>query len=95
MSSYGRSRSGVLTVVMNLLVAVAIALALHIVIQFFGGLARSNLGEAYVAISQYLVIPFALPDLRTPYGGVFDLDATATMIAVLLIEWFLSVIRGK
>lgn len=92
------SKSGtrsVLTVVMDLLIVVAIADTLRLVVRFFGQVASTGWGEAIVALTNPVTIPFGFEAIKTPYGGVFDVDAAATIVVLLLIEWVLSVVRSR
>ncbi len=83
-----------LTLLMNVLVIAAIALTVRLGVEFFGSVAAKGWAEAIVAITDPIVIPFGFEPIKTPYGGIFDVDA-AIMVALLLIaEWVLSGIRG-
>jgi len=84
-----------LTIVMDILVVIAIALTAGLVVQFFGSLAATSLGKAIVAITAPFTIPFGVQDIKTPYGGVFDVATALTIVLLLLIDWVLSVIRAR
>ncbi len=64
-----------LTVVMNLLVIVAMALTVRLVVMFFGQIASLEWAKTVVSITNLLVIPFGIDPIKTPYGGVFDANA--------------------
>ncbi len=85
----------IVTVAMNILILVAVLLVVRIVVLFFGALAARSLGEALVAITDYLVIPFGVEAIKTPYGGVFDIDAALTVGTLIVAEWALSVARNR
>ncbi len=91
------SRSGrtLLTVVMNLLVIVAIALTVRLVVEFFGALASTDWGKVVVSITNLIVIPFGIEPIKTPYGGVFDANAALTILLALIVEWVLGLVRGR
>ncbi len=91
------SKSGrtLLTVVMNLLVFVAIALTVRLVVMFFGQIASLDWAKAVVSVTNLLVIPFGVESIKTPYGGVFDANAALTILVVLVAEWVLSLARGR
>lgn len=85
----------VLTVIMDVLVAVAIALTIRLVVQFFGALAAQGWGEAILALTDPLVLPLGVEAIKTPYGGVFDVDAALTVVLILVVEWVLSIVRSR
>ena len=91
------SKSGrtLLTVVMNVLVFVAIALTVRLVVMFFGQIASMDWAKAVVSVTNLLVIPFGIEPIKTPYGGVFDANAALTILVVLVAEWVLSLARGR
>jgi type III secretory pathway component EscS len=84
-----------LLIVMDILWVVAVALVVRIVVAFFGTLAASDLGAKYLELSRYLVIPFGVDAIATPYAGSFDVDATITVGLLLLVEWGLSALRRR
>ena len=84
-----------LTVVMNLLIIVAIALTVRLVVMFFGVIAAKEWAKTIVSITSLLVIPFGIEPIKTPYGGVFDANAALTILVVLVAEWVLSLARGR
>ena len=84
-----------LTIVMNVLIAVAIVLTAGLVAQFFGGLASTSLGKMVIAVAEPLTIPFEIESIKTPYGGVFDVDAALTVALLIFADWVLSIMRGR
>lgn len=85
----------ILTIVMDVLVAVAIALTLRIIVLFFGQLAVQPWARAIVNFTSILVLPLGMHPIKTPYGGIFDVNAAITIVIVLVAEWVLSVIRSR
>lgn len=83
------------TVVMNILILVAVVLVARVVVLFFGTLAAQGWAEALIAVTNYLVIPFGVADIKTPYGGVLDVDAALTVATLVVAEWALSVARNR
>ena len=67
----------ILTIVMDVLIACAVAVTLRLGVEFFGQLAAQSWGKAVVAFTNPLVIPFGVHAIKTPYGGVFDVNAAA------------------
>jgi hypothetical protein len=80
---------------MDILVVVAIAETLRLVVLFFGTLESAKWGEVVVALTNPLTLPLGFEDIKTPYGGVFEIDAAVTIVIVLVVEWVLSVIRSR
>jgi len=85
----------IVTFFMNALIAVAIVLTARLVVEFFGQLAAQEWGKTLIALSHPLVIPFGLEGIKTPYGGVFDVNAALMIVLVLAAEWLLSGIRSR
>lgn len=88
------ARTG-LTVFMNVLFVLALVVTVRVVVEFFGALAMTTAGQAVVDATEMLVLPLGVRGARTPYGGVFDVDAAITIVVLLLFEWALSVVRGR
>jgi hypothetical protein len=80
---------------MNILIFVAVLLVIRVVILFFGTLAALAFSEVLVTLTHYLVIPFGIEAIKTPYGGVFDVDAALTIGTLIVAEWALSVARNR
>jgi len=85
----------ILNIAANVVLLLAIALIARVVIAFFGVLAATDLGSVVVELTEYVTPPLGVTSPRTPYGGVFDSDAAITAVALLLIEWILSVVRWR
>jgi hypothetical protein len=82
------------TVVMDVLVFLAIVVVVRIVVEFSGALAAAAWGKSLLGVTKALVVPFGIKSIRTPYGGVFDIGATLTVIVLLGLEWALGLARG-
>lgn len=78
---------------MNVLFVIAVALLLRVLVRYFGVLSSSTPGEAILTLTAPLVVPFGIHSVRSLYGGVFEINATVTMVLVLLGEWFMSMLR--
>jgi len=83
------------TIVMNLLVVLAVAMTIRLVVLFFGQLSAQGWSEAIVALTDPITIPAGLEGIKTPYGGVFDIEAAVTVVLLLVGEWVLSVFRSR
>jgi len=86
------ARTGV-TVLMDLLVAVAVVSLAHLVIRFFGAFATASWGASLVRLTRYAVLPLGISDIATPYAGAFDGNAAVTVLVLLGIEWALGLVR--
>lgn len=83
----------IIGILVNVLTVLAIAVTARLVVEFFGQLAAQQWGKAIIALTNPVVIPFGVDVIKTPYGGVFDVDA-ALMVGVYLgAEWLLSGMR--
>ncbi len=85
----------ILTIAMDILVAIAIALTVRLVVEFFGQLASQAWGEAIIALTGPLTLPLGIDSIKTPYGGVFDVNAAISIVLYLVAEWVLSVVRSR
>lgn len=94
MSASSRARP-LMTIAMNVVLAVAIVLAVRVVIEFFGALAASPPGAAVVDATAFLVPDLGISHMRTPYGGIFEPEAAFVIGALLLIEWALALARSR
>jgi hypothetical protein len=94
MSGSSQAR-GILTAFMNIIFFTAALLTARIVIEFFGTLAMTTAGSVIVDITDFLVLPLGIAAVRTPYGGIFDVEAAITVALLLLLEWALSVARTR
>lgn len=82
-----------ITTFMNVLVIVAVLVAVGMVIEFFGALSAQVWGQAVVRVADILTVPFGVVAIKTGYGGVFDVNAGLTVLVLLLAEWALSAVR--
>lgn len=83
----------VLYVVMNVLLLIAGLIVVRIVVTFFARLGTAAWAIQTVDLTTPLVLPLGLGDISTPYGGVFDVNAGATLLLVLAAEWVTTVGR--
>jgi hypothetical protein len=81
------------TLVMDVLVAVAVMVLTHLVFAFFGTVAASSWGKGILGITGMFVLPLGIDGVRTPYAGVFKVDAAATIMVLLVAEWLLGLVR--
>ena len=81
------------TLVMDALVLAAVVVLARIVLLFFGHVAAMPLSRTVADLAARAVVPFGFAPVPTPYAGVFDLNAAATVVAVLAVEWLVGVLR--
>ena len=81
------------TFVMDALVIAAVVVLARIVLLFFGHVAALPLSRIVADLAGRAVVPFGFGSVPTPYAGVFDLNAAATVVAMLAIEWLIGVLR--
>jgi hypothetical protein len=91
----GRAARTVLTVVVDILIVLAIALACRQFIVFSSRIAHQSWAQAFDALTSRFVIPFGVADIKTPYGGVFDVDNALTVLILVGAEWVLSGLRDR
>ena len=91
----GKAVRTLLTIAVDILIVIAIALVLQLVIIFFGQTAHQGWAQAYVALTSKLVLPLGLPVVKTPYGGVFNANTAVTVVLALVAEWGLSAVRDR
>lgn len=83
------------TILMDLFVVLAIAQTARLVVRFFGQLASQGWATTLVTITDAITVPLGFDAIRTPYGGVFDVDGALTVVFLLIVEWALSVVRAR
>jgi hypothetical protein len=83
------------TVLTDVLFIWAVAVALSMVIRFFGAIAANPAASAFMRFGEGLVLPIDARVVATPYGGSFEVAAAYTVAIVLVSEWLLSVVRRR
>lgn len=90
-----RPLRAVITLLMDLLVVVAVALVLRLVIEFFGNIYAQEWGKTVVRLTDVLVVPLGIEPYNTPYGGIFNVNAVVSVILLLAAEWVLGLVRTQ
>lgn len=85
----------VLTIIMDALVVIAMVEVFRMIVLFFGQLSSQAWAQALVTLSDPLTIPFGIEDISTQYAGVFDMNAAVSVVALLMAEWALSIVRPR
>lgn len=85
----------VVTVLTDALVIWAVAVALAMVIRFFGAIAANPAASAFMRFAERLVFPIDARVVATPYGGSFEVAAAFTVLILLVVEWLLSLVRRR
>ena len=91
----GKALRTLLSVIVNILIVLAIALAIRQATVFSRQIAHQGWAQAYDALTSRLVIGFGFTSIKTPYGGVFDLNNALTVLLALVAEWGLSAVRDR
>jgi hypothetical protein len=91
----GRGLRVLLTVVIDVLIVLAVALTVRQFIVFSGQIASQNWALAYDAITKHLVVVSGFSPVKTPYGGIFDVNNALTIVIALAAEWGFSAIRNR
>ena len=84
-----------LSIVVNVILVVTVLLAVRLVALFTAQFATSGWGSAVIKATSFLVIPFGLSVIRTPYGGGFSVNTAVTIVVLLLADWVLSGLRDR
>jgi len=89
----GSAARTIVTLLMDVLVAVAVMAVAHLVVAFFGSMSGSEWGKGLLGITRLFVLPLGITPVPTPYGGIFDVNAAATVMGLLGVEWALGLVR--
>ena len=81
------------TLLMDVLVAVAVGALCHLVVRFFGVMSSAAWGRSLLSLTRYVVVPLRLATIATPYAGQFDPNAAVTVVGLLGVEWALGLVR--
>ena len=82
-----------LTVVMDVLVAISLIALTGLVFGFFGQLMAQPWGRQVFTLASRAVINFGFKGIATPYGGTFSIDAVASILLYMAVEWVLGMVR--
>ena len=85
-----------LTALMDAALVLALLLLLRLAVGFFGVMTVHPAGHWYLAVTRPLAVPVVggwAP--RTPYGGVFSVDAGIVILGLLVVEWALATWRKR
>jgi hypothetical protein len=85
----------ILTVVMDVLIAIALIALTGLVFGFFGQLLAQPWGRQVYTLASRAVIPFGIAPIATPYGGTFSLDAMVSILVYVAAEWVVGLGRRE
>ena len=85
----------IISLAMNLFVALAILATARLIVEFFGQLAAQSWGKVVIALSNPVIISFGIAPINTPYGGIFDVSVAFTVVVFLCVDWVLSIIESR
>ncbi|NTW27970.1 MAG: hypothetical protein HGA39_01185 [Coriobacteriia bacterium] len=80
---------------MNVLLVWALLLTVRLTISFLGGLSTHYVMKSYLAWTAYMVVPFGVRSVQTPYGGMFLADTALTVIVLVAAELLVSRLRKR
>lgn len=82
-----------LTLAIDVLFIIALALLVRIVMSFFEPLAATPFYKPLAATTRPLVLPLGIGGIKTPFKGVFEVNAAVTIVAILVVEYLLGTVR--
>jgi hypothetical protein len=91
----GRAIRSLLTVIIDVVIIAAVALAIRLAVLFSGQISSQGWAQAYDAVTRHFVIPFGAHSITTPYHGVFDVNCAFSVLALIAVEWGLSLVRDR
>ena len=94
MSAARESRKG-MGILGDLLFIYAIVEAVRLVILFFGSLSGRDALAPFLSLTDRMTLPLESSAIKTPYGGVFDVDTVVTIVGILLVEWVVAEVRSR
>jgi hypothetical protein len=81
---------------MDIVLVLALLVFARLVVSFFGVLAVSTAGSWYLNATRAIVPPIiGAWSVRSPYGGVFSVDAGIVIVVLLVIEWLVAVASAR
>jgi hypothetical protein len=83
----------VLTVIMDALLVFAAFVLARVVILFFGQLSAVPAANQIAHLTDHFLLPLTFTNITTPYHGTFDVLASVTLVAALVVEWIVGVVR--
>lgn len=83
----------IIHVVMDVVFVLAVIDVVRVVVEFFGALAGQSWAKTFLKATGALVLPLGVKGIATPYGGVFDVGASITVLLLLAVEWGLGIAR--
>jgi hypothetical protein len=84
------------TALMDAALVLAALVLIRLAVGFFGATTVHPMGHWYLEVTKHLVVP-VVGDwaVRTPYGGVFSVDAGIVILGLLVAEWALALTRKR
>ena len=85
----------ILSVLVYALILVAVLLAVRQFLTFSGQIASQHWVQAFDSLTKHLIVGFGAPSIKTPYGGHFDANGALTVLAAIVAEWVLTIVRDR
>ena len=90
-----RTLRAVLSVVIYALILAAVLLAIRQFLTFSSPIASQHWAQTFDSLTRHLIVGFGAPSIKTPYGGRFDVNGALTILAAIVAEWLLTVVRDR
>jgi hypothetical protein len=94
-SMSGKGVRSALLILMDAVFIVAVLDVARVVVRFFGDLAGSQVGEKFIDLTRFIVVPLGIAPTVTAQGGSVDWDAILTVGILLAVEAGLSTARRR
>lgn len=82
-----------MTIAIDVLFLIALALLVRLFMSFFQPLRATALYGPLVGLTDPLVLPLGIARIATPFRGFFEVNAAVTILAILVVEYLLAVVR--
>ncbi len=83
----------VLTLIMNLLIVFGLLLLIRLFLVFFLPLHSVAIYKPLVSLTNPLVLPLQFSNIPTSFRGSFEVNTTISLLAILVVEYLMSVVR--
>lgn len=82
-----------LTLAIDVLFVIALALLVRLFMSFFEPLMATSLYRPLIGLTNPLVLPLGIARIATPFKGFFEVNAAVTILAIMVVEYLLAVVR--
>lgn len=93
--SADRAASRITSILGDLVYVAVFAELLRLIAMYFGSLSSREFVGAFIDLTSRITIPVGANAIKTPNGGVFDIDTVVTIVVLLGVEWLLGRLGGR